>query len=386
MYLALHLIFVCSIVLYFFKFHNLGFINCLDKDCFFGLKNAVVADSYNYFHTYYDFYYDFNFWQVIDESRVLKFFQGDYPMPNNNVILSSYMKMIKNNLIIFTIINLLIYSFLICNILNYLENYHKNIFIIILTLNIYIYGAFSLPNKEIFGYLGALGFIGYLISRRFYFLLIAMLISLISRIILFYYIILFTMFLFFWENILYEYIKKEFLRRYKFIKIENFKQIAFLVYSLVCMAISFIFISKVYNMVGGSEYILKGFNQNDNKSFNFLLHEMSMSGLSFLTIWIKILQNLFGGVISFESLLSTENYLNRYSEYLHLFLLIILFNKIIFNFKKIVLKYEILIIFFLYLFYLLVFSMQSFIMHRYVVSGFPFLILFATYVLASPKK
>ena len=25
------------------------------------------------------------------------------------------------------------------------------------------------------------------------------------------------------------------------------------------------FISKVYNMVGGSEYILKGFNQNDNK-------------------------------------------------------------------------------------------------------------------------
>ena len=164
---------------------------------FFGLKNAVVADSYNYFHTYYDFYYDFNFWQVIDESRVLKFFQGDYPMPNNNVILSSYMKMIKNNLIIFTIINLLIYSFLICNILIYLENYHKNIFIIILTLNIYIYGAFSLPNKEIFGYLGALGFIGYLISRRFYFLLIAMLLSLISRIILFYFIILFTMFLFF---------------------------------------------------------------------------------------------------------------------------------------------------------------------------------------------
>ena len=158
----------------------------------------------------------------------------------------------------------------------------------------------------------------------------------------------------------------------------------FFSYSLIGLLLLLFIINKIYLKIDGSEYILHSFNLNGEFSLNIFLNELSKKGLSFLTIWVKILENLFGGLFSSELLLSTENYLNRYSECLHLVLTILILISFLKNFKFFFNSRSFAISCFIYLYFLMIFSMQSFIMHRYIVGGFPLIAYILT--LANPLK
>lgn len=379
------MIFVTTTTLYFYIFHNLPFLNCESEICKYGLKNAVVADSYRYVKELYDLYSNYNFFDTILESRVLLFFQGSYTMPNNNVFLVYYLSKLSNNLNIFYFVNLIIYSFLLFQITSHMNKKQALYFILFLTINIYIFGSFSLPNKEIFGYFAILSLVGYLLTKKLYFLIISIIISLFSRIVLTYFLFCIAFYI-------------NFFSIFKFFLVKNFSNLignletkkleinAYIFYSLTGLGLLLYVSNIIYIKVHGSSYILYSFNNENEFSLNIFLHELSINGLSYITIWIKILENLFAGVLSSEPLLSTENYLNRYSEYIHLFLLSILVFFVFKNRYSLRYKKFFLSVAFIYLYFLIIFSMQSFIMHRYVAYSYPILIYLLVILICDNNK
>lgn len=382
---VLHLIFVTTITLYFYVFHNIPFLNCESEICNEGLKNAAVADSYRYVTELYNTYIDHNLVEIIVESRIFLFLQGSTTMPNNNVFLVYYLSKLGNNLHIYYFLNLIIYYFLIIQITKYLNQKQTLYFILFLTLNIYIFGSFSIPNKEIFGYLAILSLVGYLSSKKIYFLIFALIFSLLSRIVLTYFLLCIAFYL----NSFYvfKYIMVKYFEKYignLNDEISNLK--TYYLYSLIGLAILLFFSHVIYVRVNGSSYILYSFNKENVFSLNIFLHELSLKGFSFITIWIKILENLFGGVFSSEPLLSTENYLNRYSEYIHLCLLS-LFVFLFFKKRYALINENIFIkVTFVYTYFLLIFSMQSFIMHRYVAYSYPLLVYILVILIVFNKE
>lgn len=366
--------------LYFYFYHNLPFINCENALCNNGLKNAVVADSFRYVYELYDFYKNYSFFEAIEESRLLTFFQSSYPAPNNTVLLMYYMNKLNGSINLFFFINIIIYSVLMILVSNEIKN--KNLFLICMSLNLYIFGTFSLPNKEIFGYLAILSFVGFMVSNKFYFLLFSLVLSLLSRIILTYFIFCAYLYIHLFEyfKILVFYCLTLLENKYNFKNITPKLSNLYLCYSLTGLLLLLYVVNIIYFKIDGSEYILKSFNINSEFSLNIYLNELSKKGLSFITIWIKILENLFGGLISNEALISTENRLNKYSEYLHFTLVILIMISFFKNFKFFFNNRSFICISFIYLYFLIIFSMQSFIMHRYIIGGFPLLVYIFTLV------
>lgn len=349
------------------------------------MNNAAVADSYRYAKEIYNQYKGYSIFETILDSRLLLFFSGSYTMPNNNIFLVYYLSKLSNNLNIFYSINLIIYYFLVIQIRSYMQNKEAIYFILFLTLNVYILGSFSIPNKEIFGYFAILSLVGYLISNKLYFLIFSILISLFSRIVLTYFLICITFYLNFF-SIFKFYLIKFFQKYIKTLEDKKSNFNTYIFYSLCGIALLLFVTNNIYIKVQGSSYILKSFNNENEFSLNLFLHELSMNGLSFLTIWIKILENLFAGVFSSEPLLSTENYLNRYSEYIHLILFITLIS---FFFKKRHLlknNYLFVSVSSIYLYFLIIFSMQSYIMHRYIAYGYPLLIYLLVFLIRYKKS
>lgn len=345
----------------------------------------MVADSYRYVKELYDLYSNYNFFDTILESRALLFFQGSYTMPNNNVFLVYYLSKLSNNLNIFYFVNLIIYSFLLFQITSHMNKKQALYFILFLTINVYILGSFSLPNKEIFGYFAILSLVGYLLTKKLYFLIISIIISLFSRIVLTYFLFCIACYINFFS------IFKFLLVKYcsKLIGNLETKKLdinAYIFYSLTGLGLLLYVSNIIYIKVHGSSYILYSFNNENEFSLNIFLHELSINGLSYLTIWIKILENLFAGVLSSEPLLSTENYLNRYSEYIHLFLLSILVFFVFKNRYSLRYKKFFLSVAFIYLYFLIIFSMQSFIMHRYVAYSYPILIYLLLILICDNSK
>lgn len=252
---------------------------------------------------------------------------------------------LQENRILFLVFIFCNYAYVITIISKFMSNKVNNkITLFLLILYPAIIPCLSGPNKEITGYLSILYFINFIINRKYRFIILSIVFAIFTRVELVLLIILWIL------SFKFSHTKKIF----------------------ICVSLVF-FLSLIIHYTG---YI--GIHKIDNDiregsyGYNLLFASLSRDGLYFITIFPKILLNLFGSLPT-SNILNIEGYsiLLYLSQLYFFFLCLICFYK-----RKFSIRND---FFYFFLTYCIVFAVPPFVHHRYFLPIYPMLVILAFY-------
>lgn len=253
---------------------------------------------------------------------------------NNTVIIPLYSYLFHNNLLLIFFFQLTIFIYAI----NKLEIFLGSKVYLLIIFNFYILASLSPLNKEIMVYLAILYLILFNQYKNWPLLAISIFFSFFSRGQFFLFHLFFCLLL-----VIYFYKPKFSI------------SIAY----LVCFFILIIITFKYENIA--MSHINESFQSSKSLGITKFLDEINKQyPLHFLTIFIKIFGNLFGGLIKQPNLSNLEYILNYLSQIYFLVLVVLIsieYKKL--NFKDFFIPYSIT--------YLIIHSSHSFIHHRYII-------------------
>lgn len=234
---------------------------------------------------------------------------------------------------------------------NTIEEKKKSLFFnLILLSHLYIFASLTTVNKEILTYLSILFMINYFFYQKIIFIYLSIILA------------FFTRFEFFVFQIIYILI---FINKKKYELISN---IIFTVALLIIITVSY----DKYS----SFYILEKMQSENSLGISMYLHELNADHyMHFLTIFVKIFGNAFGGLIKPLNYVNLEHILNYVSQICFFVLFITLIIK---NYK-----FQNKLLIFYLLNFLIIFSVNSFIHHRYLI---PSILLFIFIFIKSYEK